>query len=408
LAGKSENKIPEIGLTRAKSQEKLDFVDNQNSAHLSSTTSTVKKSPDVDENNNQISKTDITSKRIREKSELTNNQKHSKLLSATNETNKLIDIDENNNQISRNDSTTLKNREKSGIAGNQNHVTASSSAIKAITQSSTFDKLLSPSNPKSTLQSFKIPKKRTATPIENFLPVIRKDHVPPSTTSTKNKIPKLNDKQTRVAPNQVRSVKLTVNSTTTNHRGSALITPTATVIDKHVKMPQAYFVSKIPTLKQLIEENNTYYHSMGCTNRTPQLSLNFLVKKYAEKASNSDLNFFNEQAYSHLYTLTKPEQSELFRLMLRNAGCVNVFKLYGIGSDLRRNQLKKEIIYEKYGKHEQSLRNEKPLEFSDSKDERDFMSKSFEEMTMAELFVVYSRFKQRINSPFRTVRLAYG
>ncbi len=306
-------------------------------------------------------------------------------------------VDENNNEIPRVISKVLEKKRPA------NKKISTPSTKNLVTKSVCVSKPRSPSIPKTSLNYFKIPKKLT----EKTLPQkeqTENNQEPTALNKFKYFIPKLNEKP-NMESNQIKSIKLTDESSKKNT--AAVIQP-PNVEEKYEKSLKASSADKFPTLKLLIKENNAYYNSLGCMNEPTQISLNFLIMKYLKKASYSDLNFLPKNAYSHLSVLSQPEQLELCKLMTRNSSSINVFNLYGIGSDLRFNQRKKEISYDIYGKYAESIRNEKPLEFSDSKDEKNFMCKAFEEMTMAELFVIYSRFKQKISSPFRAVQIIYG
>lgn len=83
-------------------------------------------------------------------------------------------------------------------------------------------------------------------------------------------------------------------------------------------------------------------------------------------------------------------------------------KSKGIGYDLRENSQKKGFDLSGFEKYSESLRYGKPLQFENEKDEQQFVSEAISRLTMAEVFVVYSHFKQRLSSPYRNIRYFFG
>lgn len=80
----------------------------------------------------------------------------------------------------------------------------------------------------------------------------------------------------------------------------------------------------------------------------------------------------------------------------------------GIGQDLRENVAKKDFNFDQYGKNGTNLRNKKKLEFSNENDEQKFEAELINQMTMAELYIIYSHCMERLNSPFRIIKLYNG
>ena len=101
--------------------------------------------------------------------------------------------------------------------------------------------------------------------------------------------------------------------------------------------------------------------------------------------------------------LNKDYKLELCKLMSRSAGRINHFKMFGIGSDLRESS----SSLEEKRRHENIIRD--TIDFNRLKlpgnNQIDFFLSNFNKLTMAEAYIIYKMFQNRLTLPYRKLEV---
>ena len=158
--------------------------------------------------------------------------------------------------------------------------------------------------------------------------------------------------------------------------------------------------SKIFTLNELEQLRKKYSFTLGTA--YPYFGLDFLIKTYLDQVSQAlslDFNLLIEHLNcsdpNHLKVslLNRNEKLELCKLMSRNLGKINLYKLFCIGSNLRENS--------KYYSTNTEILNK----FSKEKKEINWITTMIPELTLSESFILYSHLQERLNTPYRSIVL---
>ena len=118
---------------------------------------------------------------------------------------------------------------------------------------------------------------------------------------------------------------------------------------------------------------------------TQALSLDFNL--LIEHLNRSDPNHLK------VSLLSRNEKLELCKLMSRNLGRINLYKMLGIGSNLRENS--------KYYSANTEILNQ----FAKEKKEINWITTMIPKLTLSESFILYSHLQERLNTPYRSIML---